>query len=196
VIRLLLAGMLLAAALVAGALALDVRAWRDELAAGDARFAVGGTRESWHADGLVPGAAAGRLLDVDDDRRVRDALLQFRRASVLARDPLRRQEAEGARSAATRALAHVAAGDDAVAAAQASVLLGVLGFDRTEGPERAVAAFRNALQLDPANEPAAYDLELALRVLVPVGTREGDSGGGPPSGRRRGAGGGDPGGGY
>ena len=186
--------VLLALAAVAVVFALDVRDVRDEFTAADARFDAG-VRQSWAVDERLPGAPAAELLGVDDDRRIRRALADFRRAARLLDDPLRRQEAEGSRAAALRALAGVAAGDGGEAA-QASVLLGVLAFDQPGGPDRALAAFRNALLLDSGNPAAKFDLELALRVLRPSGARPGDSGTGPRSGPARGAGAGDEGGGY
>jgi hypothetical protein len=195
-LRLIASGLvLLVVAAAAGGLALDVRDVRDGFAAADARFEAGSGRVSWGVDERLPGAPAAALLDVDDDRRFRGALADFRRAAALLDDELRRQEAEGARAAAIRALGPVAAGDGRVAA-QANVLLGVLAFDQPDGPERAVASFRNALRLDPANVAAKFDLELALRILRPTGTRPGDSGTGPRSGPARGAGAGEEGGGY
>jgi hypothetical protein len=187
--------VLVVAAFAAAALALDVRAWRDEIAAADARLEARNTREAWHANERLPGSPAADLLAIADDLEVREAIVLFRRTAGLLDDPLRRQEAEGARAAATRALAVVAAGDGPTAA-QANVLLGVLAFDQPEGPERAVESFRAALRLEPDNGAAKFDLELALRVLRPVGERPGDTGRGPRSGPARGAGGGEPGGGY
>lgn len=187
--------LLVVAALAAAALALDVRAWRDEIAAADARFEARNTREAWRVDERLPGSPAADLLAIADDLEVREAIVLFQRTIALLDDPLRRQEAEGGRAAATRALAVVAAGDGPTAA-QANVLVGVLAFDQPEGPERAVASFRNSLRLDPENAEAKFDLELALRLLRPVGERPGDTGSGPRSGPARGAGGGEPGGGY
>jgi hypothetical protein len=192
-LRAVLALVLLAAAVCAALLALDVRAWRDEFATADARFEAG-SRESWRADEHFPGSPAGSLLAVDDDREAREAFARFRSARALAGDPLRRQEAEGVRGQAERALARVAAGSGQ-AAAQANVLLGVLGFDQANGPERAVQSFAQALRLDGSNAEAKFDLELALRVLAPTGARPGD-GTGRGTGRSRGAGAGEEGEGY
>jgi hypothetical protein len=178
-------------ALTAAVLAHDVRTWRNAFAAADARFEVGAARETWRADERLP---AGRLLAVDDDRRVREAFARSRRAFALAGDPLRRQEAEGARGEAERALAWVAAGSGP-AAAQANVLLGVLAADQPQGLERAVRAFEQALRLDASNTEAKFDLELALRVLAPVGVRPGE-GRGRGAGQQPGAGAGEAGGGY
>ena len=192
-LSLVFALLLLAAALGVSLLALDVRTWGNELAMADARFETG-SQETWRVHEQLPGSPAAWLLAVDDDREAREALASFRRAHALTRDPLRRQEAEGVRGQAERALARVAAGSGP-AAAQASVLLGVLGFDQPRGPERAVQLFAQALRLDGGDAAAKFDLELALRVLAPVGTRSGD-GRGRGTGRSRGAGAGEEGEGY
>jgi hypothetical protein len=188
-----LALLLIAGGLIAALVALDVRTWRDELAAADARYEAG-TQETWRVDERIPGSPAAFLLEVDDDRAAREAFARFRRAYPLSRDPLRRQEAEGLRGQAERALARVAAGSGP-AAAQANVLLGVLGFEQPQGQERAVRAFSQALRLDGGNAAAKFDLELALRLLAPAGARPGD-GTGRGTGRARGAGAGRAGEGY
>ena len=192
-LRAALALLLLAAAVGAGLLALDVRAWRDELVKADARY-ESGAQETWRAHERFPGSPAASLLGVQDDREAREAFARFRRAYGLSRDPLRRQEAEGVRGQADHALTRVAAGSGP-AAAQANVLLGVLGFDQPEGQERAVRAFAQALRLDAGNAAAKYDLELALRLLAPTGARPGD-GTGRGTGRADGAGAGQAGEGY
>jgi len=192
-LRVALALLCFAAGLVAVLVALDVRTWRDELAAADARFEAGAT-ETWRVEDRLPGSPAASLLAVDDDREARQALARFRRAYALSRDPLRRQEAEGVRGEAERALARVAAGSGP-AAAQANVLIGVLGFDRPQGQERAVRVFAQALRLDGGNAAGKFDLELALRLLAPTGARSGD-GSGRGTGRARGAGAGQAGEGY
>jgi hypothetical protein len=185
--------LLLAGALVAALIALDVRGWRDELAAADARYEAG-AQETWRMDERLPGSPAASLLELDDDREARLAFARFRYAYGLSRDPLRRQEAEGVRGQAERALARVAAGSGR-AAAQANVLLGVLGFDQPQGQDRAVRAFAQALRLEGDNAAAKFDLELALRLLAPAGARPGD-GTGRGTGRARGAGAGQAGEGY
>lgn len=192
-LRAALALLLLAAGVGAALLALDVRAWRDELVNADARYEAG-AQETWRVDERFPGSPAASLLAVEDDREAREAFARFRRAYGLSSDPLRRQEAEGVRGQADRALARVAAGSGP-AAAQANVLLGVLGFDQPEGQERAVRAFVQALRLDGGNAAAKFDLELALRLLAPAGARPGD-GTGRGTGRAGGAGAGQAGEGY
>ena len=192
-LRITLALVLLAAGLAAALVALDVRAWHDELAAADARYEAG-AQETWRVDERLPGSPAASLLAVEDDRDAREAFSRFRRAYRLSQDPLRRQEAEGFRGQAERALARVAAGSGP-AASQASVLLGVLGFDQPQGQERGVRAFEQALRLDGTNAAAKFDLELALRLLAPVGARSGE-GTGRGTGRAGGAGAGRAGEGY
>ena len=192
-LRVALALLLLAVGLAAALVALDVRTWRDELAAADARYEAG-AQETWRVDERLPGSPAAALLAVEDDREAREAFSRFRRAYRLSQDPLRRQEAEGLRGQAERALARVAAGSGPTAA-QASVLLGVLGFDQPQGQERAVRAFAQALRLDGGNAAAKFDLELALRLLAPAGARPGE-GTGRGTGRARGAGAGRAGEGY
>ena len=184
----------LAAATVCGLVAADVRAWGEAIDSGDAQFAVGG-RADWRARERVP-RVAGALLEVEDDRQVRQALAHFRAAVRLSEDPLRSQEREAARGAAERAARGVVARDDARAASQAAVLLGVLQFDQQDGADRAVALFVRALELDASNEHAKFDLELALRILRPAGVRPGEVGAGRSTGRPRGAGAGEIGGGY
>jgi hypothetical protein len=63
--------------------------------------------------------------------------------------------------------------------------------------ERSVADFQSAVQLDPANDDAKYNLELLLRELLARGVRPGSNGSstGPAKGHK-GAGGGQPGRGY
>ncbi len=192
-LRVALALLLLAGGLVAALVALDVRTWNNELAAADARYEAG-AQETWRVDERLPGSPAASLLAVDDDREAREAFARFRQAYTLSRDPLRRQEAEGVRGQAERALARVAA-RSGPGAAQANVLLGVLGFDQPQGQERAVRAFAQALRLDGGNAAAKFDLELALRVWAPAGARPGD-GTGRGTGRARGAGAGQAGEGY
>lgn len=192
-LRIALALLLLGTCLAATFLALDVRTWQDQLAAADARYEAG-AQETWQVDERLPGSPAASLLAVEDDREAREAFAQFRRAYRLSQDPLRGQEAEGFRGQAERALARVAAGSGP-AAAQASVLLGVLGFDQPQGQDRGVRAFAQALRLDGTNAEAKFDLELALRLLTPAGARPGE-GMGRGTGQARGAGAGRAGEGY
>jgi hypothetical protein len=202
-VRLGIAALTLALAVVAALFAADVRAWRDGLEDGDVRFAAG-DRGRWEANERLDGVAR-RLLGIDDDRALRRALGLFRIARRSGQDLGAGLERQAARGAAERALTEVVASADSEPAAQASVLLGVLAFSdpRAGGPdeptpsERALAAFEQAHRLDPGNEQAKYDLELLLRLLEARGERPGAApGAGPRAGGRRGAGAGTPGRGY
>ena len=202
-LRLGIAALLLAMAVLVVLLATDVRAWHDGLREGDARFAAGAPGR-WEADERLDGLAR-RALGIDDDRAERRALSLSRAARQGGEELGAGLERQAARGAAEAALADVAESADPGRAAQASVLLGVIAFSdpRTGGPEeptpseRTLAAFEQAHRLDPGNEQAKYDLELLLRLLEARGERPGAApGAGPRAGGQRGAGAGTPGRGY
>ena len=109
-----------------------------------------------------------------------------------------------ARALAEAELADVAAQADGAQASQADNLLGILAWGGVRAPvgvvdpaDRAVSAFTDAARLDPSNDAARFNLELALRALQSHGVRHGPS---PSSGPRgtghSGAGAGTPGAGY
>jgi hypothetical protein len=197
--------VLLVAALVLALLAADVRAQRDALDAGDARYAAAPGRATWDAGSRLPLQVAARLLATDDDVQARDAIRKFR-ATAYRRGRLdNAAEVAAARADAEVALAAVARSDDSAKASQALTLLGILAFgDFARGgrssagfADAAVSYFDGAVRLDPDNEIAKYDLELALKALATRGVRIGPgSGAGIGPTGRRGAGGGLPGRGY
>jgi hypothetical protein len=200
-VRLLGAALAAALAIVGALFAADVRAWRDAMRDGDVRYAVGGQpAPEWHAPTALPSGLSRRVLAVDDDRALREALLAFRRAS-RGTDVLQRRRA---RAAAESQLLDVVTDGSRKQASQASNLLGVLTFaDATSGRraatpvERTVAAFREAVRLDPGNDVAKTNLELLLRLLEARGERIGPNPApGPRGGGRHGAGTGSPGRGY
>lgn len=198
---LLAAAALAVLAVIAGLLAHAAGAWDERLSEDDARF-LAGERVAWTVDAPLAGAAE-RLVGLGDDLDARRAIALHRRAEAGGADLGSGQERQGVRSAAEAALADVAQGTDGSRSAQASVLLGTLLFEdagTSDGPtpaERALGAFENALAAEPANDEAAYDLELLLRLLEARGERPGaNPGAGASGGGRRGAGGGTPGRGY
>jgi hypothetical protein len=201
--RLAAAALALAAAVAAALLAVATSRSADAVDAGDARF-LARERADWSA--TTPLASAGRrLLGLDDDLAVRDALAAYRRAAGGGSGLGAGLERQGIRSAAQAALAGVAQTQPGERAAQASTLLGTLlfadpatgGADAPTPAERALASFENALEAHPGYDPAAYDLELLLRLLEARGERPGaNPGAGPRGGGQRGAGGGTPGRGY
>jgi hypothetical protein len=200
--RLVLAAAALAVAALFALLAADVRTWRETLRADDLGFRLdAGPAPGWDTETLLPSGLSRRLLGVDDDRALRRAMAAFR-AAHRARDSFVRRHARGEAEAALAGAA--ADGGAPWQASQASDLLGVLAFaDATTGRrraapvERSLAAFQNAVRLDPANGAAKYNLELLLRLLEARGERTGPNPApGPRGGGQRGAGSGTPGRGY
>ncbi len=201
----LLPAALVLVAVVLALLAADLRAEEDALASGDARYASTPGRAEWRASSVLPAGAARRLLATEDDVAAREALRGFR-ATAFRRGRLDNAVQVAAdRADAEVALGEVARSDDVDKASQALTLLGVLAFSDFARSGRnsagladaAVSAFDAAVRLDPDNEAAKYDLELALEALQARGVRiEPGSGSGIGSTGRRGGGGGTPGNGY
>lgn len=204
-----LASFLLAGLL--GAVAVDVSRWRQELAAGDVRYRVFPADAGWRARTLVPGGAGAKLLGVTDDVAFRVALTAFRRSELddaTVSDPalaVRRAEA-------THRFESIVAYDrDPARRSRAANFLGVLGIaafntspsggafqDRSELLLDAIASFRQAIALDPANSEAKYNLQLILGRRQGLLPTEASGGRNPAPGGRgaRGAGAGQPGSGY
>lgn len=185
--------------------ALDVARWQSALESGDVRYrAAPREQDLWRPEQIIPFAAAEALLGVDDDVDFREALRTLRLAGVAqaeSSDPrvaLRRSEA--------RSLIAAIAEDDADARlrSRAMTLLGVISFasalsdtqDKDSLQRDALARFRGAIDLEPDNDEAKANLEIALRRDAEAG----ESGGGDdptPGGQgARGAGAGEAGGGY
>jgi hypothetical protein len=189
VIRTAAAQLLLVAAALAGAVAVDAGRWE-------------------HSNGERPHTLAGRsaehLLGAGSDVELRKAVRTFVGAERVPYGFDNGQAQARARAEAQSVLADVASTAPDRAASQADDLLGVLAWGGTRAPtgvtdpaDRAVAAFTNAARLDPSNVDAEFNLELALRSLESTGVRNGPS---PSSGPRgtghSGAGAGTPGSGY
>jgi hypothetical protein len=202
--RLVVAAAAAAVAILLSFFSADLRTWRDAMRAGDLAYAAGTrTAPQWNASTILPSRLSRRLLAVDDDRALREAVVAFRRVgrtgggeSVI---PRRR-----VRAAAETQLVDIATNGSPEQASQASNLLGVLTFaDATSGRraatpvERTVAAFQEAIRLDPRNDDAKANLELVLRLLQARGQRIGPNPApGPRGSGRHGAGTGSPGRGY
>jgi hypothetical protein len=204
-LRVGLALFALVLALMAVLLAVDVGRWRSALDAGDRRAAAAPAADvDWVPSATLPFDPARRLVGLADDIALRRAI----RAYVIAvhtgkgfdngqTRAVRRDEAESA-------LEGVILRGSPEQVAHADVLLGVLAFGTSSAPvgvaqpgARSVDAFAEAARLDPSDTAAAFDLELALRALAPVGTRPGSN---PSSGGQghgtKGAGAGLPGSGF
>jgi hypothetical protein len=185
--------------------ALDVARWESALESGDVRYRAAPQEPAlWQPAQTVPFGAAESLLGVDDDVDFREALRTLRLAGVAqaeSSDPrlaLRRSEARAL-------IAAIAEGDaDSWRRSRAMSLLGVISFasalsdsqDQDALQRDALARFRGAIALEPDNDEAKANLEVALRRDAEAG----ESGGGEdptPGGQgARGAGAGEAGGGY
>ena len=146
---------------------------------------------------LAYGASGGD--GTSPDGEAADAIRTFEASHSAAATGTDRRQAE----AAARRL--LEPGHDPAERSLASNLLGVLAFenaslDRPNAARHAaasVAAFREAARLDPANDDAKFNLELALTLLADDAAA-GSGAGRPGTGASTGAGAGatPPGGGY
>lgn len=204
-LRLASAVVLLALSAFAALLAADLRSWRSAVGRGDALFAQRPAAARWSTSTLLPFDPALHALALGDQLALRRAARRF--VAVAAEgNGLDNGFSESAqRGALENALTSLARTPDRARASEADELLGMLAFvdSRQRGPsgpapvERSEAAFAAAVQADPSNTAAKYDLELLLRNLLAKGVRPGsnNSGGGPAKGHK-GAAGGQPGRGY
>jgi hypothetical protein len=201
-IRVALATVLVAAAIVAALLAADVRAWGSALRNGDVVYAAAPSRASWTAHPAL-GGVGETLLGLHEDVQDRLALQQYVDATELHLRLDNAVDVEGARGRAQDALEQVARSEEPPRKSQALTLLGILAFRAASSGgtqsqvDAALSDFTDAVRADPANGDAAYDLELLLRLTLAHGSRlEPGQGGGFGRTGRRGAGGGQPGSGY
>ena len=202
--RFLAAALLAVLAILLALLAADVRAWGDAVASGDTLYSASPSTASWRPTTRLPTGLSEWLVGAGDDVAARRALQRYR-ATANTRTRLDNAvEVAAARAATERALAAVARSGDPATAAQARTLLGILAFgdfarggETASQAEAAISDFDSAVRIDPGNETAKYDLELALSALAARGVRvEPGSGSGTGSTGRRGARGGVPGHGY
>lgn len=188
-------------------LAADIARWRDALPADDVRYQV--TPEAadlWQPEAIIPLGTARVLLGLGDDVEFRRAVRALRLARVdeaTVGDPelaLRRNEAQA------RLEAFAAGQSDRERRSRAAGLLGVLGLARlaSETQERAallestIANLQYAIALDPGNDEAKFNLELAIQRGRGIQLTEGAGGSNPSPGGAgsKGAGAGDAGSGY
>jgi hypothetical protein len=163
---------LLAAALFV-AVALDAHAWGTRLPADDLRFRHDALSEDlWTPEQRTPLHLTQHLLGVGNDLAYRRALQAFRAGRPL--EPL-----TSTAMAARRIRAQIALQDyieharDPRRRAQASNLVGVLAFaaatqdvaQRITFLNNAIASFRTAIELEPTNDDALFNLEYALGQL-------------------------------
>lgn len=202
----ILGAVLLVLSAAALLLAVDVLRFESRVAGDDVRFReAAAARGLWRAPELFPWAAARALLGVDDDLEYRRALRTFRLGRPHE-SSYRQQRLLGIRARAQEQLEKIVDSHaDPKRRAAAANLIGALDFINADqvAPRpvlfRAAAdAFRAAVTLDPANEDAKYNLELAVSHLhaAQVFGGKNDSSTTPSGNGGKGAGAGSPGTGY
>jgi len=197
-------GALLAllAAAVFVAVALDARAWSTRMPADDLRFRHDALSENlWAPSQRVPFRVARKVVGVGNDVTYRDALRDFRVGRPL--EPLIGTDVAARRIRAQIELQQfIERSHNDRRRSQASNLVGVLAFaaatqdvsQRITFLNNAIASFRTAIELDPANDDALFNLEYALGQLKEAAEQQG----GPNKrvGQQGGAGLAEPGHGY
>jgi hypothetical protein len=185
------------------ALAHDIRSWQRAVDRSDARFAAQPGAARWDAGTWLPGDPALALLSLRDDLAVRRSEKAF---AVAAAAPTGYDD--GRRKSQLRGIAELALSDalatgSPAQASRAGNLLGILaatdesGSDVGVSDRRAAETFEAAIRANPRNENAKYNLELILRRIKVVGSREGAGGSSGYYGQSlTGAGAGLPGSGY
>jgi hypothetical protein len=177
--------VLLGLAVLAATTAEAARTWPERLREGDVRYrAVPTAGDPW------PESHAGlrALLGVNDDLRFRRALWAYRVSEQRVRES--QQEFGGAelRAQVETLLGGLAASDpDPARRSSAATMLGVLAYGEyvrnTRGGsvflQRSLRSFREAIQLDPSNDDAKFDLELLLDLVASSQGETGGSAGGP-----------------
>lgn len=174
-----LAALGVALAVVFGALALDVLSTSQEFDDDDFRFQSAPTRQQglWEGLGFLPGSAGVRALGLEDDLAYRRAVAVFVRAAP-SRGPNVGQQAEAARGQASLSLTRTSEAEaDARRRSELLTFLGLLPLAREleDATERwqvlraAAGVFRSAIDVDPTNADAKWNLEAVLRDAQSAG---------------------------
>jgi hypothetical protein len=193
------------AALVA-LLASDLRSWRKALGAGDVAYAQNHVTGRWQASTVLPAGLSRGMLGISDDLALRRAAATFAVVRTLGNGVDNGYSESQRRAALEVVLTNLAGSPDRRRDSVVDNMLGILAYQDSQrtGPsapapiDRAVNDFEAAVELDPANEDAKFNLEWLRRQLVAHGQRGGGTSGqgGPAKTGRKGAGGGVPGKGY
>jgi hypothetical protein len=194
----------LALAVAIALLAADVLRWERQIDRGDLRYASDlGQEGMWTPDTILPVGVSRTLLAVGDDLAFRNGVQRFWLSRPRA--PVRQFADVTRRSGAERDLARLVGGE--ASGERRSVvanLRGALVLEETRGLgvqqsvllRRAIEHFRQAVALDPSNDEAKFNLELAIKMLRNVGRSAGGGTGGRPENVAPGAGAATSGGGY
>jgi hypothetical protein len=204
--RLAVAVAALVVAVLAALLAADLRSWKSAVSAGDVEYAQNHVTAHWRADTTFPAGFSRGLLGISQQLAFRRAASSFAIVRTLGNGVDNGYSESQRRAALEVVLTNLASGSDRTRDSIADNMLGVLAYQdsRQSGPsapapiDRSVADFEAAVELDPTNEDAKFNLEWLRHELAPHGTRGGGTSGqgGPAKNGRKGAGGGVPGKGY
>lgn len=204
-IRIGVAVLLLVLATFVVLLASDLHAWQQAVRAGDTRFVQSPARATWTTSPIIPFRLAEGILGLSSQIAFREAAQSFVVVKAAGNGLDNGYTESRTRGVLEAELAQLARGSNRARDSQADNLLGILAFidSQENGPtgpapvQRSVGDFQAAVQLDPTNDEAKFNLELLLRELVAHGERSGSNGStsGPARGHT-GAGAGTPGRGY
>jgi hypothetical protein len=202
--RLVLALVLVLVAIVCALLAADVRSWPRAIRGGDLELQSSPASASWRPSTTLPGDPASRLLATGGAVSLRKAIQSFVALEALGNGVDNGFSEQQERGNLEATLTDLARSSDSTQASQADDLLGILAFadsrqtgaDAPAPVERALSDFGAAVQADPSNTDAKFNLELLQRLLLAHGIRTGSNGSGEPSVGHHGAGGGEIGRGY
>jgi hypothetical protein len=189
-------------------LATDVLRWSSALHASDVHYRANASAAGlWQIDALVPGDPGRSLLGIDDDLALRKAVRSLELSKLGSHAEYKPQLIVQRADAEARLQTLASSGGgNRTQRSRAAELLGVLQLaSPTSNPQqrssfllKAVANLQKAIQLDPSNDEAKYNLEVALRATHGVQTVQGSPTPNVTTGRpgSRGAAAGGPGGGY
>ena len=164
------------------ALAADVLRWDHQLRDGDIAYGAA-VPAAWEPDTLLPRGVSATVLGVEDDVSYRHAVDRFWRSGP--REPIRVFEDVTRRSAAERVLGQTFVSDDnPTRRSQLAVLRAALMLEEGRNSptqrqvfvRRAIEQLERAVTLDPSNDTAIYNLELALKLLRASGSGVAGSG--------------------
>lgn len=165
-------------ALALAVVATDVLRTPGQLGADDARFESAPMRQRnlWKV-GFLPGLASERLLGLEDDVFHRQILGLYLRVEPGEVDYEGFPELESLRAKAQYEVTRLSREDpDPRRRSRLLTMYGVITLDvkvptevdRNDNIQRAVSAFRNAIELDPENDDAKTNLEAVLSREGPV----------------------------
>lgn len=163
-------------------LATDVLRWSNALQASDVRYRANpSATRLWEIDAVVPGDPGRSLLGIDDDLALRKAVRSLELSRLGGRANYKPQLILQRADAEARLQTLASGGGDRAQRSRAAELFGVLQLaSPTSNPKqrssfllKAVANLQKAIALDPNNDEAKYNLEVALRGTHGVQTVQG-----------------------